>query len=112
MTATYSKEIARIQERIDSIRQAVKSPPRQYAGLTAAQLPENPNPAQLRAVFALTIESVYLDGVDEILEGPTPKGKAITGKFREGRKVFDVKIVNGEIMFQPSAEMTDEEFGG
>ena len=87
---------------------------RRYARkmVTASQLPENPTPAQIKAVFALTIESVYQDGVDEILEGPTLKGKTIRGKFRQGRKKFDVQIANGEIMFQPTKDMTDAEFGG
>lgn len=80
--------------------------------IPAAQLPENPTPEQIKAAFALTIESVYLDGVDEILEGPTLKGKTLTGQFRQGRKKFDVRIANGEINFKPSAGMTDKEFGG
>lgn len=80
--------------------------------ISASQLPENPTPEQLKAVFALTIESVYLDGVDEILDGPNVEGKMITGQFRQGRKKFDVKIAGGEIDFKPTADMTDEEFGG
>lgn len=78
----------------------------------AIKLPDNPTPAQLKAVFAVTIESVYQDGVDEILQGPTVKGKTITGKFREGRKIFDVTIKDGVIDFKPAAGMTDAEFGG
>lgn len=80
--------------------------------IKAANLPDNPTPAQLKSVFALTIESVYQDGVDEIMEGPTMKGKTITGVFREGRKIFDVTIRNGEIDFVPAKGMTDAEFGG
>lgn len=80
--------------------------------IPATQLPENPTPEQLKAVFAVAIESVYLDGVDEILEGPTLKGKTLTGQFRQGRKKFDVQIANGEINFKPTKDMTDEEFGG
>jgi len=80
--------------------------------IKAANLPDTPTPAQLKAVFAITIESVYQDGVDEIMEGPTLDGKAITGVFREGRKIFDVTISNGEIDFVPANGMTDAEFGG
>lgn len=67
-------------------------------------LPENPTPEQLKATFALTIESIYQDGVEEILEGPTLEGKTIRGKFRDGAKIFDVAIANGQIEFKPSAD--------
>jgi len=115
------------QSDLDSLTRQVETLQRKYAGsprsrrtyaqrpaLTAAQLPENPNPEQLKAVFALTIESIYQDpeGVSEITKGPELKGRSIRGQFRSGRKVFDVVISNGVIDFQPAAGMTDKEFGG
>lgn len=117
MQPVSQKTINQLTRQVEALERQAQQPPRQvtrraYALPSVSQLPENPNPEQLKAVFALTIESVYQDGVDEILEGPTLKGKTIMGKFREGRKIFDVKIANGEIAFQPAAGMTDKEFGG
>lgn len=75
-------------------------------------LPDNPTPEQLKAVFALTIESIYLDGVDEILDGPWREGGALVGKFRDGNKIFDVKIKKGTMVYVPAPEADPTAFEG
>lgn len=76
------------------------------------KLPDNPTSDQLTAIFALTIESVYRDGVDEVLDGPTvDDAGAIRGKFRDGKKLFDVVIAGGVIDFKPSRDNDPDAFG-
>lgn len=74
-------------------------------------LPENPTPEQLVAIFAMIIESVYTDGVEEIISGPRKEGGVTLGKFRDGRKIFDVEIRGTEITIKPSEGADPEAFG-
>lgn len=76
------------------------------------KLPENPTQEQLQAGFAKMIETVYTDGVDEILDGPFNDGNILWGKFRGGRKVFDVEVdvKSMDIDYAPAPETDPSEF--